>query len=205
MVEESLRSCSSIAPDRSILYLGRIHPVKGVDLLLEAFARFSARRDWRIALAGPADDSAYVRRLSALAEKLGIERLIDWLGPVYGREKFALIQRSWVICVPSHTEVIGMVNLEAAACRVPTVTTEATGLTQWSEHGGFLADATIASLSERLARALTMSAEERAQRGEMLRRLVETQYSSAVVKERWQELYAGAIERARRRSKAPPH
>ena len=63
---------------------------------------------------------------------------MEFLGPVYGAEKWALIQRAWAMIVPSYSEVVGMVNLEAALCSVPSITTYETGLTDWNEGGGDL-------------------------------------------------------------------
>lgn len=64
----------------------------------------------------------YVVELKALASTSPRAASIHFVGPRYGAEKRALLRDSWVVVVPSFTEVVGMVNLEAASFHTPTIT-----------------------------------------------------------------------------------
>ena len=122
-----LRSrCGAAAGDRPIiLFLGRLHPVKGItDLLLPALERVQA--DWFLALAGlPAEDvPGYEAEIRATAARLGIGDRLCLLGSVSGREKWACYDGAAVVVQPSHTESFGLSVVEAMARGRPVVVTE---------------------------------------------------------------------------------
>ena len=83
-----------------------------------------------------------------------------------------------------------MVNLEAAACRTPVITTTATGITRtWAESGGMLVETDLAHLVLALNQAARWTEGERAARGDRLYRLVAAKYSQKATAARWIELY----------------
>lgn len=132
---------SPAADEPYLLFLGRLHPVKGIELLISAFAKAIAGINGRVRLliVGPASDPAYVAQLESLVRLLGIEEQVKFLGPVFGpQEKLSLYRHAWAFCSPSQTEVMGLVNLEAASAELPVVTTHETGLGGWEEGGGLL-------------------------------------------------------------------
>lgn len=179
-----------------VLSLGRLHPVKGLELLIEAFAqavRDSPRR-FRLVIAGPASDPAYAARLKALVRGLGIEQHVSFPGAVFGLRKIALYRQAWAFCAPSQTEVMGLVNLEAAALGVPVLTTHETGLWDWEAGGGVLVHPRVADLSRALTGIFAWSETERLDRGRQLRQLVENRYSWQAVGPQWLELYAGLAQ-----------
>ncbi len=178
-----------------ILFLGRLHPVKGVDLLIKAFAKClpGAKRQFRLLIAGPDSDPAYSGELKSLVRQLGMEEAITFLGPVFGREKVALYRQAWAFCAPSQTEVIGLVNLEAAALGLPVITTHETGLGNWEEEGGVLVHPRVEELSRALQGVFSWSESERQDRGQRLRQLVERRYSWQVVGPQWLELYSQLV------------
>jgi len=175
-----------------LLFLGRLHPVKGVDLLIKAFAQclHGTKRKFRLLIAGPDSDPAYSGELKSLVRQLGVEEAITFLGPVFGREKVALYRQAWAFCAPSQTEVIGLVNLEAAALELPVITTHETGLCNWEEEGGVLVHPRVEELSRALTGVFSWSESERQDRGQRLRQLVERRYSWQVVGPQWLELYS---------------
>jgi glycosyltransferase involved in cell wall biosynthesis len=176
-----------------LLFLGRLHPVKGIELLIEAFAQCLGRikRRFRLLIVGPESDHAYAAKLKSLVRLLGLENRVTFLGPVFGpQEKFALYRNAWAFCSPSQTEVMGLVNLEAASVRLPVVTTHETGLWDWEEGGGILVNPRVGELSRTLEQVFSWSEDERQDRGLKLRQLVERRYSLQAVGPQWLELYA---------------
>jgi glycosyltransferase involved in cell wall biosynthesis len=175
-----------------VLYIGRVHPTKGIDVLIEAFGRASVPRDWRLIIAGPAVDQPYAQRLRQLIASSPRADQIEMRGPVWDASaKYRLMRDAWVTIVPSqgHSEVMTLVNLEASACATPTITTKATGLTDWSDGGGLLIESGLQPLAAALSEAAQWSDQERKQRGLASRRLIEKQYSAATVTPRWLDLY----------------
>jgi glycosyltransferase involved in cell wall biosynthesis len=189
-VDRELGSTEERESEPYVLFVGRLHPTKGIDLLIQAFGQAAIPRDWRLIVVGPTVDPSYsheLRRLIAASPKAD---RIELRGPVWETaQKYRLMRHAWVTALPSHTEVISLVNLEASACFTPTITTKATGLLDWTEGGGVLIDPAIDALASALSDAVRWSDQERKQRGLASRRLVEKRYSSAAVMPRWFDLY----------------
>jgi glycosyltransferase involved in cell wall biosynthesis len=177
-------------PTRSFVFLGRLHPVKGVDLLIEAFSSADlGPEDWRLILAGPEEVPEYVDHLRELATHSTRGTRIEFVGPVFNRDKQSLLRQAWLLVAPSHTEVIGMVNLEAAAQGTPSFTTPQTGLTDWQDGGGILVTPEVGALRTALESASRWSMAERLNRGRASRDLVLSHYSQEAVGPRWIDLY----------------
>ncbi len=110
-----------------ILYLGRIHKIKGLDLLAKAFAELSQlSSDVRLIIVGP--DDGYLRELQQLVRRLGIEEKVLFTGPLYGQEKLRAYVDANVYVLPSSYEIFGITILEAWACGIPVIVTDGCGL-----------------------------------------------------------------------------
>ena len=176
---------------KTILFLGRIEPKKGVDLLLHAFSEARLSKDWTVEIVGPVWSDSYLAKLRAIVAKQGLCDQVIFHGPVFGDAKLALINSAWVLVAPSHSEVVGLVNLEAAERGLPTITTNTTGLYDWeSDGGGFLIKPTVESLTNALKKAASWSDEERVDRGFASRELIKKRYSWEAVMPGWLELYS---------------
>jgi glycosyltransferase involved in cell wall biosynthesis len=128
-----------------VLYVGRLHPEKGIDLLIEAFARLTIaiRSEWSLVLVGSAAEEAggggerFLGELKALATKNGL--LVDFVGPVYDPEALkAQFDRSQVFVYPSravHGEAFGLAPLEAMARGIATITSSLGCFQEFMRHG----------------------------------------------------------------------
>lgn len=172
-----------------ILYLGRLLPVKGVDLLIEAFRVAGLSDAWELVIAGPDRDAEYVASLKRYVEKHEMASRVSFVGAVYGEEKMRLLHRAWVVAVPSQCEVVGMVNLEAAIMETPTITTFQTGLHDWQDGGGMLVNPNADELAQALRAVCGWDAGEREHRGKASYALVRDRYSWEVVAGQWRKLY----------------
>jgi glycosyltransferase involved in cell wall biosynthesis len=183
------------AQEKNFVFLGRLHPIKGVDLLIRAFQQARLENDWRLVIAGPDFSLAYGQELRQLVKALGLAGRVDFIGPVYGKEKYALLAKAWTVVVPSYSEVVALVNLEAAAVQTPTITTTGTGLHDWAESGGFLIDATVESLTQALKNVASWTLTERQSRGAQARAFVQARYSWQAIGPRWANVYQQIAQR----------
>jgi len=189
-LDRELQSTSVQTGERYMLYLGRLHPTKGIDVLIEAFGRAELSRDWRLVIVGPTANKPYADQLRRLIAGSPRSDRIEMREPVWEpAAKYHLMRDAWVTIVPSHTEAISLVNLESSACSTPTITTRATGLTDWGQGGGLLVEPAVAPLADALSASARWSDSERMQRGMLSRQLIEQRYSAGVVIPRWMDLY----------------
>ncbi len=106
---------------RYLLFLSRIHPKKGVDLLIEAFSKvYSTADDTLLVIAGP-DQVGMQSNLTQLAERLGVAEKIVWPGMLSGDLKWGAYLNADAFVLPSHQENFGIVVAEALSANVPVL------------------------------------------------------------------------------------
>jgi glycosyltransferase involved in cell wall biosynthesis len=116
------------------LFLGRIHPKKGCDLLIDAFARtLKNRPEWHLVLAGP-DQIHWQHELERKATSLGVSDRVTWTGMLTGDDKWSAFAAAEVFVLPSHQENFGIVVAEALACSLPVLIS--TEVNIWREIEG---------------------------------------------------------------------
>jgi glycosyltransferase involved in cell wall biosynthesis len=170
---------------RRLLFLGRIHPKKGLTILLPAWARVRRNAmDWELVIAGP-DEGGHLEEIRTLASSLGILDRVSFTGLVQGEEKVRLLHSADVFVLPSFSEGLPMSVLESLACGVPVVVTRESNVSDLTADGaGWECDASVDSLAEALGKAVLASDAERAERGAAGRRAVEERYAwPSVVRE----------------------
>lgn len=166
------------------LFLGRLHPIKGLDLLLKVFNSLD-HLNCDLYIAGPSN--SYSKSLEIQFKE---DKRIKFLGAVWGSQKKELYLNAQVFVAPSFTEVIGMVNLEAAMMATPVITTYETGLLpEWSLNGGMLINQTFEELESALKKAYSWNEMERNSLGRKLRQFVIDEYSWKVTLPKWENLY----------------
>lgn len=156
---------------RFILFLSRIDPKKGCDLLIEAFAKVSAQDpDIDLVMAGP-DLTGWGVKLRAAAADLGIAKRIHWPGMLKGDIKWGAFRAAEVFILPSHQENFGMVIAEAMACGTPVLTTHKVNIWREVEESGagFAAPDDLAGITHVLERFLALAPEEKKTMGERAR------------------------------------
>ena len=104
----------------TLLYLGRIHPIKGLDNLLPAWKEVHHRfPDWQLRIVGP-DNKGYLNEMKQLATKLKLER-IEFSGPLIGEKKMAAYNEADLFVLPSYSENFGMTVAESLASGTPAI------------------------------------------------------------------------------------
>ena len=169
-----------------LLFLGRIHPKKGCDLLLEAFARV-ARPDLQLVMAGP-DETGWGAELKAQAEKLGIAERITWTGMLRGDAKWGAFYASQAFVLPSHQENFGIAVADALACgTIPLISDKVNIAPDVAADGaGLMESDDLDGTVRLLERFQAMSAEERKA---MSQRAIECYQNRYALKNAAQEVY----------------
>lgn len=181
---------------RTILFLSRINPKKGLDLLFEAWSQIpcALRQDWQIKVAGEGNSKYGINDLNALVLKKYSNIGIEIIGPQYGKEKIKCYHEADIFVLPTHSENFGMVIAEAMCCGVPVITT--TG-TPWSElrdlNLGWYIDLSVDNLKASLLAAMNCSDEERFAKGRKSRDLILNEYSVEAVAHRYKLLYGWIV------------
>lgn len=153
---------------RRVVFLGRIHPVKGFDVLVPALSRLAAEMpDVETLIAGPDEDGEWARVEAAIASSSPRPR-VRYVGAVRGSEKLDLLASARALVLPSHSENFGMVVAEALACGTPVVVSRNCPWRVVEERGaGFWVENTPAQVAEALRALLAdpAKAEAMGQRG----------------------------------------
>ena len=145
-----------VARERIVLSLGRMHPKKGLETLLQAWAKVEpARPDWRLSLVGPGEQR-YIGELRRTAHTLGLGR-VSFDEPVYGPAKWDAYRAADLFVLPSLNENFGLTVAEALAAGTPVITTTATPWSRVEGEGcGWSVEPASAALAATLAAAMEM-------------------------------------------------
>ena len=186
---------------RTLLFLGRIHVVKGLKLLLPAWRELQEHfKDWRLVIAGSDDgyhgSSGYLEHLRAMASQLGLERT-EFIGPLYGQEKLQLMRNADLYVLPSYSENFAITIAESLSMETPVIATKGTpwnGLE--SEGAGWWIDASIDSLAASLRSAMERSPNDLAAMGKKGRAWMERDFSWSGIGWRMAETYRWLCDRS---------
>ncbi len=113
-----------------MLFVGRIQPLKGLDVAVETLARLDDRRARLVVVGGASgnDGESEVLRIRALIETLGVADRVDFVAPQAHHILSTYYRAADLVIVPSRSESFGLVALEAAACGVPVIASGVGGL-----------------------------------------------------------------------------
>jgi len=155
---------------RTLLFLGRLHPKKGVDVLLNAWGAIMDRfPDWQLLIVGPdkgyGTRGGYLEQLKALAAKMKMKR-VEFVGPLYGESKFSAYREADLFVLPTHSENFGMTVAEALAAGTPAIVTKGAPWQGLQTSGsGWWIDIGVDALAASLAEAMAQPPEELTRRG----------------------------------------
>jgi glycosyltransferase involved in cell wall biosynthesis len=134
--EAFFAQCPGLRGKRFLLFLGRIHPKKGCDLLLNAFAKLASRDPaLDLVMAGPDPDDWRARWMRP-AEKAGIAHRIHWPGMLHGDAKWGAFHACEAFILPSHQENFGIAVAEALACARPVLLSDKVNIAPDIAAGG---------------------------------------------------------------------
>lgn len=152
-----------------VLFLSRIHPKKGLELLIEAVSLLKTRNlPVELVVAGEGEPP-YVQSLQALVRQHGLESTVHFVGLVKGAMKLSVFQAADIFALPTSQENFGLVLPESLACGTPIITTK--GVDIWQDMqaaGGIIVDRSPQQLADAIQSLITDPArrEKLSQRGQ---------------------------------------
>lgn len=181
-----------------LLFLGRLHPKKGLDFLVEVFIRVARRRnDVRLVIAGPEGGAGAAAR-RALAQAGLLERA-TFTGLLLGEDKWSALKDSCLFLLPSEDENFGVSVLEALASGTAVVVSPHVGLAETvQENGAGMAVDLDAHRWVAAIEDLLQDAERRRAMGEAGRRVANREFSTSKVAVTMKELYGRILTEAGR-------
>lgn len=192
-VELPALECTSPPPNsqgagRIILYLGRIHPIKGLADLVRAWAKVRPS-GWRVAIAGSGDGEHH-RMLEAEIRELGLSGEFSFLGTIDGEAKWKLYRQAALFVLPSHSENFGIAVAEALASGLPVITTKGTPWEELVTHRcGWWTAIGPEALAQAIREAATLTDEQRSEMGLRGRRLVQARYAWPFIAQEMRAVY----------------
>ena len=149
-----------ISNSKKLLFLGRIHPIKGIENLIEAWANIENEfTDWHLDIVGKGN-SNYIKELQRKIDSLSLKRILI-KKPLFGNTKMTAYQRADLYILPSFSENFGVTVAESLANNTPVITTNGT---PWLElannNAGWCIDVGVRPIEEILKIALNISKTE---------------------------------------------
>lgn len=175
---------------KALLFLGRIHPKKGIPNLVRAWKMLGeATKDWFIAIAGP-DEVNHVSEIAQLIRELNLENSVKLVGPQYGNGKHAWLQHADAFILPSYSEGFSVAVLEAMAYSLPTIITPQCNFPAAIQSGVAISvDPRVDSIATGLRQLFEMSESDRLSFGDKSRIFVQERYTLASVAKQLIEVY----------------
>lgn len=183
----------------TLIFLGRVNWKKGLDRLVPALALVPRAR---MIVAGN-DEDGYSNEIERLAEAHGVADRIQFVGPVYGEDKWRLMAEADAFVLPSYSENFGNAVLEAMAVGLPVVVTPEVGLAETVARtgAGLVADGNSEALAAAIRRLLDDPAQA-AQMGKRGRQTVAAEFGwdriAAQMTSLYEEIALGAGKRLER-------
>lgn len=174
---------------KTLLFLARIHQVKGLEMLLEAWSQIEADfPEWELKIAGGGDEK-YLHSLKSIVESKRLTRVL-FMGPVFGEQKIRLYRDSDLYVLPSFSENFGVSVAEALAEGVPVLTTTAT---PWSDlrskQAGLVAEPKTTEIRDSLRQLMKRSRQDLYEMGQNGRQWMQSDFSWESVATKMKEFY----------------
>jgi glycosyltransferase involved in cell wall biosynthesis len=178
-----------------VLYLGRLHPVKGLERLITAWSNIAlSHHNWHLVLAGPSDPS-YLKCLHRLVAQKNCMDSISFIGSVNDFEKWQMMNEAELFVMPSDFENFGLAIVEAMSAGLPVIATTGSpwGCLEYQQAGWYISP-TVSALEKVLNVALSMQNTELGEIGKR-GRLIADEFSPEQIAKKFELLYRWLCDR----------
>lgn len=178
--------------NKTILFLSRVNPIKGIEYLLDAWKEIppAERKNWQIHIAGNSDPKDYIKELEDKAAGLGITDSVKFVGPITGADKIEKYQNCDLFVLPTLNENFGNVVAEAMMCELPVITTKNAPWKVLDDYKcGWWIDLSVENLVKAIREAIALNDEERWNLGIKGRLCIEENFASEAVAKKTMKVY----------------
>ena len=181
---------TELQPDtKTLLYVGRLHPVKGLENALRAWKLAGLGDEgWRFRLVGP-DQDGYRATLESLVAELGVTSSVTFAGPIFGAELKHDYATCGALILPSFSENFGATVVDALSYGKPVIAAKGTPWAAIDGRGGWWVDNAPETLAGALRARVGLSSAARQEFARVARKLVETEYGWPVLAARLARFY----------------
>lgn len=174
---------------QNILFLSRVHPKKGIEILIKAIATIN-NPDLKITIAGEGEAN-YIEQLKQLAREKGVGNQFNFAGGIYGAAKWQLYLDADLFVLPTYSENFGIVVAEALYTGLPVITTTGAPWSELdSEKCGWWIELNVDNLIKALKVALALESDKLYEMGLNGRKLIADKYD---IKQVAQSMYTNYI------------
>ncbi len=174
-IPETLSCQNKSGKQHTALFLSRLHPKKGIPMLLEAWAKINPP-NWKLIISGN-DQEHHLDQLKAQTQKLGLSSSVSFPGHYFDESKISAFQQADLFILPSHSENFGIVIAEALAYGLPVITTRETPWQVLEEKNcGWWVDASPEAIAFALEKAFRLEPTDLHAMGQRGKALVEEKY-----------------------------
>lgn len=179
MIAEFISGCPQLKGQPYFLFISRIHEKKGVDILVNAYARTRHADSPKLVIAGPGLETPYGQRIKQNVEAHGLENEVLFPGMLLEARKWGAFYGCVAFCLPSHQENFGIAVVEALACSRPVMISDQVNI--WREvqntGGGIISNDTVDAFAQSFIQWNNMTGEQRAVMGRNARTAFEEHFS----------------------------
>ncbi|OBQ55587.1 glycosyltransferase [Tamlana sp. s12] len=184
---------------KTILFIGRIHPKKGLKELIHALNKLknsSEIKNWKLKIAGWSQMN-HEEELKELVRLYGLNKRIEFIGPIFGIEKVRELESADVFILPSFSEGLPMAVLEAWSFGLPALITDECNLPEgFMQKAAYRITTDPKSMSEQILNFFKLSDEERSMMGNRALNLLKNQFTWDIVGEKTNQMYNWLLDKA---------
>ena len=175
-----------IKKNKTFVFFGRIHPIKNLELMIEAFKASNLDNEWKLHIYGIEDEHRYLLLLKGLIK---YHKNIEIKSPVFFNEKQKILKTSWSNILLSKSEVLSLSVLESASMELPSIVSEDIKIDKFSMNEGVSVKPNIGDVSKKIIEVSKWSLQERVKKGKKLKGFIEKNFSINTVGKKYLEIY----------------
>ena len=180
---------------KMILFLSRIHPKKGLDILAKSFSNIARRREDAILVITGPDEQAHKKQIESMIMSEGIPNKVIFTGMLTGKAKLAALSRADIFVLSSYSEGFSNAILEAIACGLPVVITNQCHFPEVKEcEAGLVIEPDVEQLNKSLE-VLLDNSKLRIKMGNNGKKLIKERYTWDRIADKMIEVYKDIIEK----------
>ena len=183
--------------NKTFVYFGRIHPIKNLELMIEAFKFANLDDNWKLHIYGIDDDENYLIKLKKMIKNF---QNIEIKRPIFGNQKQKVLKSSWANVLLSKSEVLSLSVLESASMELPSIVSEEIQIDQFTTNEGETVKPNIIEISKKIKEVSNWSISQRKTKGKLLKTFIEKNYSISTIGDKYFEIYNSFVNKEKNKS-----